>query len=313
MAEVERLLIVDTLRHTLGNRTHAANILGISIRTLRNKLREYGDAGYPVPPPAGDRGPPDGIALAALRSGAAAAEAAPCGAATSRLPSGVLAILVVLILPLPRLLLDLCLAFSITLSVLILLTALFIEKPLEFSAFPTVLLIATMLRLALNLASTRLILGQGHQGPAAAGHVIEAFGRFIMQGNVVIGVIVFGILVIVNFVVITKGSGRIAEVAARFSLDAMPGKQMAIDADLSAGLIDEASRPRAAALAGGGERLLRRHGRCRQVRARRCRGRAADHRHQPGRRAADRRGADGGLPRARPRTPTRSSPSATGW
>jgi flagellar biosynthesis protein FlhA len=137
---------------------------------------------------------------------------------------GVLAILVVLILPLPSLLLDLCLALSITLSVLILLTALFIEKPLEFSAFPTVLLIATMLRLALNLASTRLILGQGHLGPDAAGHVIEAFGRLIMQGNVVIGVIVFGILVIVNFVVITKGSGRIAEVAARFSLDAMPGK-----------------------------------------------------------------------------------------
>ena len=124
---------------------------------------------------------------------------------------------------------------------LILLTSLFIERPLEFSAFPTVLLIATMLRLALNLASTRLILGQGHEGADAAGHVIEAFGRFIMQGNIVIGVIVFGILVIVNFVVITKGSGRIAEVAARFSLDAMPGKQMAIDADLSAGLIDEAT------------------------------------------------------------------------
>ena len=155
------------------------------------------------------------------------------------LATGVLAILVVLILPLPAILLDLCLAISITLAVLILLTSLFIEKPLEFSAFPTVLLIATMLRLALNLASTRLILGQGHEGPAAAGHVIEAFGGFIMQGNVVIGVIVFGILVIVNFVVITKGSGRIAEVAARFSLDAMPGKQMAIDADLSSGVIDE--------------------------------------------------------------------------
>jgi flagellar biosynthesis protein FlhA len=152
---------------------------------------------------------------------------------------GIIAILVVLILPLPALLLDLSLAFSVTLSVLILLTALFIEKPLEFSAFPTVLLIATMLRLALNLASTRLILGQGHLGPDAAGHVIESFGRFIMQGNLVIGMIVFGILVVVNFVVITKGSGRIAEVAARFSLDAMPGKQMAIDADLSSGLIDE--------------------------------------------------------------------------
>jgi len=154
---------------------------------------------------------------------------------------GIVAILVVLILPLPPLLLDLLLAVSITFSVLILLTALFIERPLEFNAFPTVLLIATMLRLALNLASTRLILAEGHRGVDAAGQVIAAFGGFIMQGNFVIGLIVFAILVIVNFVVITKGSGRIAEVAARFSLDAMPGKQMAIDADLSAGLIDEAT------------------------------------------------------------------------
>jgi flagellar biosynthesis protein FlhA len=152
---------------------------------------------------------------------------------------GVIGILVVLILPMPRLLLDLLLALSITFSVLVLLTSLFIVRPLEFSSFPAVLLIATMLRLALNLASTRLILADGHEGPAAAGRVIEAFGGFIMQGNFVIGLIVFAILVIVNFVVITKGSGRIAEVSARFSLDAMPGKQMAIDADLSAGLIDE--------------------------------------------------------------------------
>jgi flagellar biosynthesis protein FlhA len=155
------------------------------------------------------------------------------------LAAGVLTILVVLILPLPPVVLDLLLAVSITMSVLILMTALFIHAPLEFSAFPTVLLIATMLRLALNLASTRLILSHGHEGPAAAGHVIEAFGNFVMGGNFVIGIIVFAILVIVNFVVITKGSGRIAEVAARFHLDAMPGKQMAIDADLSAGLIDE--------------------------------------------------------------------------
>jgi len=152
---------------------------------------------------------------------------------------GVMTILVVLILPLPPTLLDLSLAFSIIFAVLILMTALFIQAPLEFSAFPTVLLIATMLRLALNLASTRLILAHGHEGTAAAGHVIEAFGNFVMGGNFVIGIIVFTILVIVNFVVITKGSGRIAEVAARFNLDAMPGKQMAIDADLSAGLIDE--------------------------------------------------------------------------
>ena len=151
----------------------------------------------------------------------------------------VMMILVVLVLPLPPLVLDLALALSIIFSVLILMTALFIHTPLEFSSFPTVLLIATMLRLALNLASTRLILANGHTGTSAAGHVIEAFGNFVMGGNFVIGIIVFAILVIVNFVVITKGSGRIAEVAARFTLDAMPGKQMAIDADLSAGLIDE--------------------------------------------------------------------------
>ncbi|MGV3633963.1 MAG: flagellar biosynthesis protein FlhA [Pseudorhodoplanes sp.] len=155
------------------------------------------------------------------------------------LATGVLTILVVLILPLPPVVLDMFLAVSITISVLILMTALFIQTPLEFSSFPTVLLIATMLRLALNLASTRLILSHGHEGPAAAGHVIEAFGNFVMGGNFVIGIIVFTILIIVNFVVITKGSGRIAEVAARFHLDAMPGKQMAIDADLSAGLINE--------------------------------------------------------------------------
>jgi len=152
---------------------------------------------------------------------------------------GVLGIMVVLIMPLPPVLLDLFLAVSIIFSVLILMTALFIQHPLEFTAFPTVLLIATMLRLSLNLASTRLILSNGHGGTSAAGHVTEAFGSFVMGGNFVIGIIVFAILVIVNFMVITKGSGRIAEVAARFSLDAMPGKQMAIDADLSAGLIDE--------------------------------------------------------------------------
>src|SRR3546814_928998 len=148
---------------------------------------------------------------------------------------GVTAILVVLILPLPAWLLDLLLAMSMTLSVLILMTVVFITKPLDFNSFPTILLISTMLRLALNLASTRLILAEGHNGTDAAGQVIEAFGSFVMGGNFVIGVIIFGILVIVNFVVITKGSGRIAEVSARFSLDAMPGKQMAIDADLSAG------------------------------------------------------------------------------
>ncbi len=152
---------------------------------------------------------------------------------------GVIAMVMALFLPMPVWLLDLSLAISITFSVLVLMTALFIQKPLEFSVFPTILLLATMLRLALNVATTRLILSNGHEGTHSAGKVIEAFGNFVMGGNFVIGLIVFIVLLIVNFMVITKGSGRIAEVAARFSLDAMPGKQMAIDADLSAGLIDE--------------------------------------------------------------------------
>src|SRR5262245_60562556 len=164
---------------------------------------------------------------------------------------GVMALVMMLIIPIPSFLLDFLLAVSITLSVLILMTALLIRKPLEFSAFPTVLLLATLLRLALNIATTRLILAHGHQGPDAAGNIIRAFGGFVMQGNFVIGVVVFIILVIVNFVVVTRGSGRIAEVAARFTLDAMPGKQMAIDADLSAGIInEEEARRRRAELEG---------------------------------------------------------------
>jgi len=155
------------------------------------------------------------------------------------LAMGVVGIVVLLILPIPAILLDLLLAVSITSAVLILMTSLLIKKPLEFTGFPMVLLVTTLYRLALNIASTRLILGHGHEGVHGAGHIIEAFGKLMMGGNFAIGVIVFAILVIVNFVVITKGSGRIAEVAARFTLDSMPGKQMAIDADLSAGLIDE--------------------------------------------------------------------------
>jgi len=151
----------------------------------------------------------------------------------------VVMLLVVLILPMPTWLLDISLACSLTFSVMILMTAIFIEKPVQFSSFPVVLLIATLMRLALNLASTRLILAHGHEGTAGAGRVIQAFAGFVMSGSFVIGIIVFIILVIVNFIVITKGSTRIAEVAARFTLDAMPGKQMAIDADLSSGLIDE--------------------------------------------------------------------------
>jgi len=184
---------------------------------------------------------------AAVESGAGAGQAVPAVGQILRnvlrpdigLPLGLVAIMVVLIMPMPSWMLDIGLSMSLAFSVVILMTALYIERPLDFSSFPTVLLISTMLRLALNLASTRVILTHGHEGAASAGHVIEAFGHLVMSGNFVIGIIVFAILTIVNFVVITKGSGRIAEVTARFTLDAMPGKQMAIDADLSAGLINE--------------------------------------------------------------------------
>jgi flagellar biosynthesis protein FlhA len=152
---------------------------------------------------------------------------------------GVTLVLAMLFVPLPAVILDFGLAVSLSLSVLILMVALWIPKPLEFNSFPTLLLVVTLLRLSLNVASTRLILSEGHTGPGAAGGVIEGFSRFIVAGNFIIGIVIFAILVVINFVVITKGSTRIAEVAARFSLDALPGKQMAIDADLGAGLIDE--------------------------------------------------------------------------
>ena len=152
---------------------------------------------------------------------------------------GVVTILLVMVMPLPPLLLDVFLSLSITVSLLVLLTAMSITHPLEFSTFPSILLLTTLFRLSLNIASTRLILLHGNEGTSAAGVVIKSFGNFVVGGNYLVGFIIFAILVIINFVVITKGSGRIAEVAARFTLDAMPGKQMSIDADLNAGLIDE--------------------------------------------------------------------------
>jgi flagellar biosynthesis protein FlhA len=155
-------------------------------------------------------------------------------------PLIVIIILMLMILPVPAFLLDIFFTFNIALSIIVLLTALYTIKPLDFMAFPSVLLVTTMLRLSLNVASTRIVLTEGHTGPDAAGKVIEAFGHFLIGGNYLIGTIVFIILTIINFVVVTKGAGRIAEVGARFALDAMPGKQMAIDADLNAGLIGEA-------------------------------------------------------------------------
>ena len=153
---------------------------------------------------------------------------------------GVVGILMVMILPIPPSFLDALLSFSITFGLIILLVSLYTLEPLEFSVFPSLLLVTTLFRLSLNVASTRLILLNGHEGSGGAGQVIEAFGNFVVGGNYVVGVVVFIILVIINFVVITKGAGRIAEVAARFTLDAIPGKQMAIDADLNAGLVNEA-------------------------------------------------------------------------
>ena len=162
-------------------------------------------------------------------------------------PILILLILSMMVLPLPPFMLDLFFTFNIAISVIVMLVAINVLKPLDFSVFPTVLLITTLLRLSLNVASTRVVLLEGHTGPGAAGQVIEAFGHFLVGGNYAVGIVVFAILVIINFVVITKGAGRVAEVAARFTLDAMPGKQMAIDADLNAGLIgeDEARRRRA--------------------------------------------------------------------
>jgi flagellar biosynthesis protein FlhA len=163
---------------------------------------------------------------------------------TAILAVGVIGVLIIMIVPLPTLLLDLLLSFNITISIIILLMSMYVMKPLDLSVFPSVLLTVTLLRLSLNVASTRLILLHGNEGTAAAGQVIKAFGTFVVGGNYVVGLIVFFVLTLINFVVITKGATRIAEVAARFTLDAMPGKQMSIDADLNAGLITEADARR---------------------------------------------------------------------
>src|ERR1700748_3622724 len=154
-------------------------------------------------------------------------------------PVGVLAVLSMVVLPMPPIMLDVLFTFNIALSLVIVMAVFDVSRPVEFAVFPTILLLATLLRLALNVASTRVVLLNGHSGPQAAGHVIESFGEFVIGGNFAVGVVVFVILTIINFVVVTKGAGRISEVSARFTLDAMPGKQMAIDADLNAGLITQ--------------------------------------------------------------------------
>ena len=155
------------------------------------------------------------------------------------IPLMLMALLGMMILPMPAFLLDVLFTFNIALSVTILLVCVYAMRPMEFAAFPTVLLVATLLRLALNVASTRIVLLHGHEGGDAAGKVIESFGAVLIGGNYAVGLVVFTILMIINFMVVTKGAGRVSEVSARFTLDAMPGKQMAIDADLNAGLINQ--------------------------------------------------------------------------
>ncbi|NLZ42855.1 MAG: flagellar biosynthesis protein FlhA, partial [Comamonadaceae bacterium] len=177
--------------------------------------------------------------IAALRTLLAGGDARAAAVKALLLPVFVVLMLAMMVLPLPPLLLDLLFTFNIALALMVMMVSAQMVKPLDFAALPTVLLVTTLLRLSLNVASTRVVLMEGHTGPAAAGRVIEAFGHFLIGGNFAVGLIVFAILVVINFVVVTKGAERIAEVGARFALDAMPGKQMAIDADLNAGLIDE--------------------------------------------------------------------------
>jgi flagellar biosynthesis protein FlhA len=179
------------------------------------------------------------LSLSKLRQGLSGYDARGLG-----IPLVVLAIMAMLVVPMPAMALDVLFTFNIIVSIVIIMIAIGVRKPLDFSSFPSILLFATMMRLALNVASTRVILVSGHEGEGAAGHVIEAFGSFVIAGNYLVGFVIFIILMIVNFVVVTKGAGRVSEVNARFTLDAMPGKQMAIDADLNAGVIDQATAKR---------------------------------------------------------------------
>jgi flagellar biosynthesis protein FlhA len=163
----------------------------------------------------------------------------PAPSASAAIPILVLLVLVMMLVPLPAFLLDVLFTFNIAVAIMVLILAINIKTFKDFVAFPTVLLLTTLLRLSLNVASTRVVLIEGHSGPGAAGKVIEAFGQFLIGGNFTVGIVIFIVITIINFVVITKGSGRVAEVSARFALDSMPGKQMAIDADLNAGIIKQ--------------------------------------------------------------------------
>ena len=206
-------------------------------------------------------------------------------------PLGVLAIVVALITPLPGFILDLLIVTDILMSVTVLMVSLYLLRPVEFSSFPTTLLLLTLFRLALNVSSSRLILLNGNTGTSAAGEVIGAFGSFVVGGNYLIGAVIFLVLIAIQYVVINHGAVRISEVTARFTLDALPGKQMAIDSDLNAGLIDEAEAKRRRKATLHRSRILRGHGRRLALHPARRRGQHSDHRHQYHRRFPDRRAA----------------------
>ena len=202
-----------------------------------------------------------------------------------------LAIVIALITPLPGFMLDLLIVIDILVSVIVLMVSLYLVRPVEFTSFPTTLLLLTLFRLALNISSSRLILLNGNTGTSAAGEVIGAFGSFVVGGNYVIGTVIFLVLIAIQYVVINHGAVRISEVTARFTLDALPGKQMSIDCDLNAGLIDEIEAKRRRKAAGHRGRILRRHGRRLPLHPARCRRQHSHHRHQHHCRLSDRRPA----------------------
>ena len=204
-------------------------------------------------------------------------------------PIAAVSMVFVMLVPLPSFMLDLLLTISITASMLVLLTAIQILRPVQFSVFPSLLLLLTLLRLSLDLASTRRILLHGNEGTAAAGKVIEAFGQFVVGGNYIVGFVLFLALIAIQFLVISHGAVRTAEVTARFTLDAMPGKQMAIDADLNAGIINEAAGPSTTRAGGARGRVLRCHGWRGPLQPTRFVGHHSDHGHQHHRRLPDRR------------------------
>ena len=251
--------------------------------------------------------------MAALPPTTAAAPAREARCVEWIVPIAAVSLVFVMLVPLPAILLDLLLATSITASVLVLLSALQILRPAQFSVFPSLLLLLTLFRLSLNLASSRRILLHGNEGAAAAGRVIEAFGQFVVGGNYVVGFVLFIALIAIQYIVVSHGAVRTAEVTARFTLDAMPGKQMAIDADLNAGLIDEAPGARPPRTDRARSRVLRRHGRRRPLQPARLDRHHSDHRHQHRRRLSDRRLPARHSLSARRSRPTPCSPSATAW